>query len=256
MSTLRALVVTPTLNENATLERVVEGVLATPGHEVHVLVVDDASTDGTAELADRLATGAQVDVLHRPRKLGLGSAYRAGFSWGLERGYEAFVEIDADLSHDPADVRRLLDALEGADLAIGSRYVPGGHVVDWPGRRLALSRGGNVYVKAATGLPVRDATAGFRAYRRAVLEELDVVHAIHSEGYSFQIEMALRTWRAGFAVVEVPITFTERREGASKMNQAIVREALWRVAGWATERPRHPAARHPQSAAVGTTTIR
>lgn len=246
---MRALIVTPTLNEIGTLEQVVEGVLATPGHDVCVLIVDDASSDGTAELADRLAKDDRVEVLHRPRKLGLGSAYRAGFGWGLERDREAFVEIDADLSHDPADVRRLLDALASADVAIGSRYVPGGRVVDWPAQRLVLSRGGNTYVRLATGLPVRDATAGFRAYRREVLEALDVVHAIHSEGYSFQVEMALRAWRAGFTVTEVPITFTERQVGTSKMSRSIVREALWRVAQWGVERPRRPARPHPDSAA-------
>ena len=246
---MRTLVVTPTLDEVGTLGEVVEGVRATAGHDVDVLVVDDGSKDGTAELADRLAAeDAGVAVLHRGAKLGLGSAYRDGFRWGLERGYEAFGEIDADRSHDPADVGRLLDALAGADLAIGSRYVPGGGVVDWPARRLWLSRGGNTYVRLATGLPVRDATSGFRVYRRELLEAIGL-ERVRSEGYGFQVEMALLAWRGGFRVVEIPIRFVERREGASKISRGIVLEALWRVAQWGARGPRRPAAVHERSAA-------
>ncbi len=246
---MHALVVVPTYNEIATLERaVLRSLAATP--DLHVLVADDASPDGTGKLADELAAAHdRVFVLHRPGKGGLGPAYRAGFLWGLERGYDAFCEMDADLSHDPADLARLIDALQGADLVIGSRYVPGGRVVDWPPHRLALSVGGNRYVRLMTGLPVADATAGFRAFRRAVLETLDL-STVRSDGYSFQLEMVLRTWRAGFRVVEIPITFTERSEGASKMNRDIVLEAVWRTARWGLEGPRRPARVHPASIAT------
>jgi glycosyltransferase involved in cell wall biosynthesis len=243
---VRALVVIPTYNEIATLERaVLRALAATPG--LSVLIADDASPDGTGELADRLAAEHDgVFVLHRPGKGGLGPAYRAGFAWGLERDYEAFCEMDADLSHDPADLPRLIAALEGSDLAIGSRYVPGGRVVDWPPHRLALSSGGNRYVRLMTGLPVMDATSGYRAFRREVLEALDL-STVRSDGYAFQLEMVLRTWRAGFRVVEVPIVFTERSEGASKISRSIVAEAIWRTARWGLSGPRHPAGIHRES---------
>jgi len=226
------ILVVPTFNERATVERVVSGALAADPR-MQVLVVDDGSPDGTGELVEALARKERrVAVLHRDGKQGLGSAYRTGFAWGLERGADVLCEMDADLSHDPADLPRLLAALdEGADVAIGSRYVPGGRVEGWPRRRLWLSTGANRYVRAATGLPVRDATAGFRAYRRAVVEAIDL-DTVKSEGYAFQIEMTLRAWRAGFTVVEVPITFRERTEGASKISRAIILEALWRVAAW------------------------
>ncbi len=250
---MRVLVVVPTYNEIATLERVAKGVLAAAGrspHAVELLVVDDGSPDGTGALADRLAAEhAGIAVLHRERKEGLGPAYRAGFAWGLARGFDALCEMDADLSHDPADLPRLLTTLARADLVVGSRYVPGGSVVDWPWHRLALSRGGNRYVRAVTGLPVRDATSGYRAFRRAVLETLDL-STVRSDGYSFQLEMALRTWRLGFRVVEVPITFVERSEGASKISRAIVAEAMWRVLQWGAQGPRRPAPLHPRSVAA------
>jgi len=237
-----ALVVIPTYNEIATLERaVLRALAATP--EISVLIADDASPDGTGWLADRLAAEHErVAVLHRPAKSGLGPAYRAGFAWGLERGFDVLCEMDADLSHDPADLPRLLEALRDADLAIGSRYVEGGRVVDWSRARLALSSWGNRYVRLVTGLPVVDATAGFRAFRREVLTELDLA-TVRSDGYSFQLEMVLRTWRAGFRIVEVPITFTERREGASKISRAIVLEAIWRTARWGLTGPRRPKVR-------------
>lgn len=225
----RPLVVVPTLDEVATIEDAVCGARAS-GAEV--LVVDDGSRDGTLDVVGSLQ-GADhgVHLLARGRKMGLGSAYRDGFAWGLARGHDALGEMDADLSHDPADIPALIAALSGADLAIGSRYVPGGGVEDWPLSRRVLSRGGNTYVRAWTGLPVADATAGFRMYRRAVLDAVDLGTVV-ADGYAFQIEMALRTWQRGFAVVEVPITFTERQEGASKMSRAIVAEALWRVPLW------------------------
>ncbi|HWB70666.1 MAG TPA: polyprenol monophosphomannose synthase, partial [Egibacteraceae bacterium] len=236
---MRTLVVVPTYNEAATLERVVTRSLEASASQgmpadtsLELLIVDDASPDGTGELAERLATARRgVHVHHRPGKLGLGSAYRTGFAWGIRRGFDVLCEMDADLSHDPADLPRLLRAVVGADLVIGSRYVPGGGVVDWPLHRRVLSVGGNRYVQLATGIPVADATAGFRAYRRPVLQALGL-DTVSSEGYAFQIEMALRTWRLGFRVMEVPITFVERTEGASKISRAIVAEALWRVLLW------------------------
>jgi glycosyltransferase involved in cell wall biosynthesis len=198
-----------------------------------VLVVDDGSSDDTCDIVEGLALGRDgVHLMQRGRKLGLGSAYRDGFRWGLRRGYAALGEMDADLSHDPSDIPHLMAGIRMADLAIGSRYVPGGAVVDWPLSRKVLSRGGNLYVRALTGLRVHDATAGFRLYRRQVLQTIDL-ERVRSEGYAFQIEMALLTRRAGFEILEVPITFTERQEGASKMSRAIVAEALWRVPGWA-----------------------
>ncbi len=245
---MRALVVIPTYNEIATLERaVMRSLAASP--DLDVLVADDASPDGTGDLADALAADDRVSVLHRGAKGGLGPAYRAGFVWGLERGYDAFCEMDADLSHDPADLPRLIGALRNADVAIGSRYVLGGRVLDWPPHRLALSSWGNRYVRAMTGLPVADATSGFRAFRRAVLVALDL-STVRSDGYSFQLEMVLRAWRAGFRVVELPITFTERSEGASKISRAIVAEAIWRTARWGLSGPRRPAAVAPSSVAA------
>jgi glycosyltransferase involved in cell wall biosynthesis len=250
---MRALVVVPTYNEAQTLPSAAQRLLAaaaTATDDIELLVVDDNSPDGTGRVADQLREQHDgVHVLHRPGKGGLGAAYRAGFAWGMQREYDALCEMDADLSHDPADVPRLLAGLQGADLVIGSRYVPGGGVVDWPPHRLALSKGGNRYVRMLTGMPVQDATAGFRAYRRAVIDDLDMA-TVRSDGYSFQLEMALRTWRLGFRVVEVPITFVERTEGASKMSRAIVVEALWRVLQWGVQGPRRAAPVHPRSVAA------
>lgn len=230
--------IVPTYNEAATVGRVVGAVRATGAADV--LVVDDGSPDGTGELADALAArDAGVHVMHRTAKSGLGAAYRAGLRWGLDAGYDALGEMDADGSHDPADVPRLLAALGNADLVIGSRYVPGGGVANWPLSRRLLSRGGNAYVRAFTRLPVRDATAGFRVFRRITLEALDVDH-VQSDGYAFQIELALRAYAGGFRVVEIPITFVERTEGASKMSRAIVAEALWRVPRWGPTARRLP----------------
>lgn len=247
---MRALVVVPTYNEALTLPRAVERLLAAAAEsddDISMLVVDDNSPDGTGRIADELAAAHEtVEVLHRPGKGGLGPAYRAGFAWGMQRDFDALCEMDADLSHDPADVPRLLAALRGADLVIGSRYVPGGGVVDWPPHRLALSKGGNLYVHLLTGMPVQDATAGFRAFRRSVIEVLDM-DTVRSDGYSFQLEMVLRTWRLGFRVVEVPITFVERTEGASKISRAIIAEALWRVLQWGVQGPRRAAPVHPRS---------
>lgn len=231
----RVLVVIPTYNERANLGAVLER-LHNAEPAVHTLVVDDGSPDGTGELADELAQADErVHVLHRTTKAGLGAAYIAGFRWGLERGYDVLVEMDADGSHAPDDLPRLLHPLATADLVIGSRYVPGGRLVNWPKRRELLSRGANIYSKLALGVRINDITAGFRAYRSEVLDALPLDEVV-SHGYCFQIDLAWRTVRAGFTVAEVPITFTEREVGESKMNSAIVREAALRVGAWGIRR--------------------
>jgi dolichol-phosphate mannosyltransferase len=230
----RVLVVMPTYNELPNIEPVLERLrAAVPGADV--LVVDDSSPDGTGEVADRLAAGDPgVHVLHRPSKEGLGAAYVAGFRWGLDRGYDVLVEMDADGSHQPEQLPSLLAALERADLVLGSRWVKGGSVSDWPVRRQALSRGGNAYVRLALGLELRDATGGFRAFRREVLEAINL-DTVASQGYCFQVDLARRAVQEGATVVEVPIRFVERVYGSSKMSGAIVREALWRVTEWSVE---------------------
>jgi dolichol-phosphate mannosyltransferase len=197
---------------------------------VHVLVIDDASPDGTGEIADRLAAGLDyVGVLHRARKDGLGPAYLAGFQRALADGADLVLEMDCDFSHDPDDVPRLIAAVEdGADLALGSRYVRGGSVRNWGTVRRLVSSGGSLYARLLLGLNVRDLTGGFKCYRRSVLEGIDL-SAIHSKGYAFQIETTYRALRAGFRVVEVPITFADREVGGSKMSRAIVAEAIWKV---------------------------
>ncbi|MFZ0324960.1 MAG: polyprenol monophosphomannose synthase [Actinomycetes bacterium] len=225
------LVVIPTYNEVESLPVVVAGVRAA-APEVHLLIADDNSPDGTGALADSLAAADdQVHVLHRPGKMGLGAAYIAGFGWGLERGYDVLVEMDADGSHRPEDLPRLLTALRSADLVIGSRWVPGGEVENWPRSRELLSRGGNGYTRMLLGMPVHDATAGFRAFRRSALEAIDLA-SVESQGYCFQVDLTRRVVKQGLHVTEVPITFVERRVGDSKMSRAIVAEALWRVTVW------------------------
>lgn len=244
----RVLVVIPTYNERDTLPLVVAGVLAAPV-DVDVLVVDDNSPDGTGQIADDLAAeDERVRVLHRPGKQGLGPAYRAGLGWGLEQGYDVLVEMDADLSHDPVHLPDLVAGTATTDLVLGSRYVPGGGTRNWPWHRRALSSGGNRYVRRVTGVPAHDGTSGYRAFRREVLEEIDLA-ALRSDGYSFQLETLLRAWRAGFAIAEVPIVFVERTHGASKISRAIVLEALWRVLRWGVTGPRNVAQRHPRSVA-------
>ena len=229
---MRTLVVIPTYNEAESIAGLIEQVLdAHPG--VDVLVVDDGSPDGTADIVDKAMTAEpRLHLLERSAKEGLGAAYRAGFRWGMDRGYGALVEIDADFSHPPDRLPALLGALETADVAIGSRYVPGGATVGWSPARKAISRLGNAYVRFVIGLPVHDATAGYRAFRAEVLRAL-AVESSESNGYCFQIEMAHRAWQEGFRIVEVPITFTERVAGTSKMHRRIVLEALVRVTGWA-----------------------
>ena len=229
------LVVVPTYNEVLNVESTVRRVRSAIPHG-DVLVVDDASPDGTGEAADRLAAADdRVHVLHRMQKQGLGAAYLAGFGWGLSRGYRVLVEMDADGSHRPEQLPDLLAALASADLVIGSRWVPGGRVANWPKRRELLSRGANTYVRAALRLGVRDATAGFRAFRRETLERIDL-NGVQSQGYCFQIDLTRRAVAAGCRVVEVPIEFVEREHGVSKMSGEIVREALWRVTVWGAAR--------------------
>ncbi|ANY09120.1 polyprenol monophosphomannose synthase [Pseudonocardia sp. HH130630-07] len=225
------LVVVPTYEERENLGPAVARVHAAVPH-ADVLVVDDASPDGTGELADELAAAdPRVRVLHRGAKAGLGAAYLDGFRYALSGEHQVVVEMDADGSHAPEDLPALLAALDSADVVLGSRYVPGGEVLNWPWHREVLSRGGNLYSRLALGVPIRDITGGFRVYRRAVLEALHL-ETIASQGYCFQVDMAWRAVRAGFTVREVPITFAERERGASKMSSSIVAEALWRVTCW------------------------
>jgi dolichol-phosphate mannosyltransferase len=227
----RVLVVIPTFDEKDNLEPIVARVhAAVPA--AAVLVVDDDSPDGTGQLADRLAAADdRVHVLHRTTRTGLGGAYIAGFAWARDAGYDVVVEMDADGSHSPEQLPRLLTALAGADVVLGSRWVPGGEVVNWPVSRRVLSRGGNLWTRLALGLPLHDATGGYRAYRRTVLDSLPL-STVASQGYCFQVDLAWRAWRAGWRVVEVPITFVERERGESKMSRSIVLEALWRVTWW------------------------
>ena len=228
----QALVIVPTYNEREAIPEVIRRLFDAAGDRVDLLVVDDGSPDGTAELVKHLAEGPhEISLLERSGKLGLGTAYVAGFKWAIERGYRAVVEMDADLSHDPADVPRLLDALEQADLVIGSRYIEGGSVGNWGALRRMLSGAGNLYARAWLGYRVKDSTSGFRAYRTSMLatQNLD---SIRSEGYSFQIEMTRRVHRSSGRIVEVPITFIERAHGKSKMSRRIVIEALASVTGW------------------------
>src|SRR5262245_56508148 len=232
------LVVIPTYNERDNIERIVSRLRAALP-KAHALIVDDGSPDGTGEIADRLAaeSDGHVHVMHRTEKNGLGAAYVAGFTWGMERDYAVLVEMDADGSHAPEDLPRMLDALEDADLAIGSRYVPGGKVVNWPKHRYLLSWGANLYARMALGARVKDMTAGFRAYRRDALQKIRIDN-VASRGYCFQIDLGWRTIEAGFTVVEVPITFTEREFGVSKMSSDVIREALIRVTKWGLRRRR------------------
>ncbi|MGW4425511.1 polyprenol monophosphomannose synthase [Streptosporangium sp. NPDC004631] len=228
----RVLVIVPTYNERDNLPMITERVRAAVP-EAHLLIADDDSPDGTGAVADTLAgSDDHVHVLHRPGKQGLGAAYLAGFRWGLNEGFDVLVEMDADGSHRPEELPKLLEALaDGADLVIGSRWVPGGKVVNWPASREFLSRGANVYTRMMLGVPVRDATAGFRAYRASTLRKIGL-DDVESQGYCFQVDLTLRTVRHHLRVAEVPITFVERTVGASKMSRGIVAEALWRVTVW------------------------
>jgi dolichol-phosphate mannosyltransferase len=234
----RVAVIIPTYNERENLESITSRVRGSVP-EADLLIVDDNSPDGTGELADKLAAGdPQVHVLHRPGKSGLGAAYIAGFGWALERGYDAMVEMDADGSHQPQDLPRLLTALQDADAVIGSRWVPGGTVRNWPKSREALSRGANSYARIMLRLPVHDTTAGFRAYRAQTLRAIGL-DSVRSQGYCFQIDLTLRAVNAGLTVVEVPITFVDRMKGTSKMSRAVMAEAFWRVAQWGVAQRLH-----------------
>jgi dolichol-phosphate mannosyltransferase len=228
-------VVIPTYNEADNVELIVDRVRASvPAYDV--LIVDDGSPDGTGDLADEMSRADErVHVLHRTAKEGLGSAYLAGFAWALARDFEFVVEMDADGSHLPEQLPRLLEAAADADLVLGSRWVPGGRIVNWPRRRMLLSRAGNLYTRIAMGLGLRDATGGYRVFRRRALETIDL-SGVASQGYCFQVDLARRAVETRLRVVEVPITFVERERGVSKMSGAIVREAVVKVGAWGAQR--------------------
>jgi dolichol-phosphate mannosyltransferase len=224
----KALVIFPTYNERDNIEKIVRAALATD-QRLEVLVVDDDSPDKTGEIADRMALAdRRVHVLHRGRKEGLGRAYLAGFQWAIEKRYDYIFEMDADFSHDPKFLPDFLEAIGEYDLVLGSRYISGVNIINWPMGRLLLSYYANVYTRLITGLPVRDATGGFKCFRREVLETIDLA-AVRSNGYIFQIELSMRAWKKGFRIKEIPIIFVDRQHGSSKMSKKIVREAVWKV---------------------------
>lgn len=225
----RALVVVPTYNERENIARIIAAVLGQDSR-LELLIVDDGSPDGTAGIVkDIIAQNSRVHILEREKKMGLGTAYLAGFAWALTQDYDYVFEMDADFSHDPAHLPQFLTAIQNADLVLGSRYLKGRvSVVNWPISRLLLSYFANVYARAVTGLPVWDSTGGFKCFRRAVLEAIDL-EGVHSNGYAFQIEMSFKAWKKGFTIAEIPIVFVDRTEGTSKMSKAIVREAVWMV---------------------------
>src|SRR4051812_13419413 len=224
----KTLVIVPTYNERENLPKLAQRIMGLPG-AVDLLVVDDNSPDGTGQIADQLALGnPRIHVLHRAEKNGLGRAYCAGFQWALERNYDFIFEMDGDFSHNPDDIPAFLEAAQNADLVVGSRYSNGIRVINWPLKRLMLSMAAGKYVRAITGMPISDPTGGYKCFRRAALQSIDL-EAIRSNGYSFQIEMSHKIWRDGLKIVEVPIVFTDRFLGSSKMSAKIVREALWMV---------------------------
>jgi dolichol-phosphate mannosyltransferase len=225
----RALVIVPTYNERFNIARLIPAVLA-QDPSLEILVVDDASPDATGRVVDAIAANnARVHILHREGKLGLGTAYIAGFRWALERKYDLVFEMDADFSHNPERLPEFLEAVKEGDLVLGSRYQGGRvNVVNWPMSRLFLSYAANIYARGITGLPVSDTTGGFKCFRRNVLESIDL-NSVKSNGYAFQIEMSYRVWKRGFRIVEIPIVFMDRTEGVSKMSKKIVREAIWMV---------------------------
>ena len=225
------LVIIPTYNEFENV-RIITSAIRTKVPQVEILIADDNSPDGTGKIADEIAASdSKVNVLHRDQKAGLGAAYLAGFAWAKNRNYDAVVEMDADGSHRPEDLLKILAALENADVVLGSRWISGGQVVNWPLHRKLLSRGGNVYTRLWLGIPIKDATGGFRAYRMAALEKLGLTD-VQSQGYCFQVDMAWRAVQAGLKVIEVPIVFIERQIGQSKMSGDIVKEALTMVTIW------------------------
>jgi dolichol-phosphate mannosyltransferase len=225
----RVLVIVPTYNERFNIARIIPAILA-QDPSLEILVVDDASPDGTGAIVDAIAaSNARVHILHRAGKLGLGTAYIAGFRWALERKYDLVFEMDADFSHNPERLPEFLEAIKESDVVLGSRYQDGHvNVVNWPMSRLFLSYAANVYARLITGLPVFDTTGGFKCFRRNVLETIDL-NSVQSNGYAFQIEMSYRAWKRGFRLLEIPIIFVDRTEGVSKMSKKIVREAVWMV---------------------------
>ncbi len=225
---MKTLVIIPTYNESENIEKIVPLVME-KDPSIHVLIVDDNSPDGTGRIADEMAKkDDRVFVIHREKKSGLGTAYIAGFKFALEKGYDLIFEMDCDFSHDPKYVPHFLKAIQEADLVLGSRYIDGVNVINWPMSRLLLSYYANVYSRLVTGLPVKDATSGFKCFRREVLEAIDF-NRVKSNGYSFQIEMSFRAWKKGFKIKEIPIVFEDRKVGQSKMSKKIVREAVWMV---------------------------
>jgi len=226
--TQRALIIFPTYNEKDNIEKIVHAVLPLDPR-INVLIVDDNSPDGTGKIADRLSQSeSKVHVLHREAKQGLGKAYIAGFKWAIEKEYDFIFEMDADFSHGPEYIKTFLKEIQHNDLVIGSRYISGVNVINWPMSRLLLSYFANMYSRIVTGMPVRDATGGFKCFRREVLEAIDL-SKVHASGYSFQIEMNMRVWKKGFRIKEIPIVFIDRVAGSSKMSKKIMREAIWMV---------------------------
>jgi dolichol-phosphate mannosyltransferase len=226
--TQRALIIFPTYNERDNIEKIVHAVLPMDPR-INVLIVDDNSPDGTGEIADRLASQeSKVHVLHREKKEGLGRAYLAGFKWAIEQQFDFIFEMDADFSHGPEYIKDFLREIVNYDVVIGSRYITGVNVINWPMSRLLLSYFANKYTRFVTGIPLQDATGGYKCFRRTVLETINL-DEVHSTGYSFQIEMSMRAWKKGFRLKEIPIIFYERLAGTSKMSKRIVREAIWMV---------------------------
>ncbi len=225
---MKTLVIIPTYNERENIERIIPLVLE-KDPSIHVLIVDDGSPDGTGQIADSMSKESdRIFVIHRKNKSGLGTAYIAGFKFALEKSYDYIFEMDCDFSHDPKYLPHFLETVQDVDLVLGSRYISGVNVINWPMSRLLLSYYANVYSRIITGLPVKDATGGFKCYRREVLEAIDL-DKVKSNGYSFQIEMSFRAWKKGFKIKEIPIVFEDRKEGQSKMSKKIVREAIWMV---------------------------
>jgi len=225
---MKGVVVVPTYNERENIEELIEKTLST-SPDIDILIVDDNSPDGTGEIAEKIAKeNPRVKVLHRPGKMGLGSAYVEGFKWALKKGYDFIMEMDADFSHNPEDIPRFIEKIKEYDLVIGSRYTDGVSVVNWPISRLLLSYFANIYARTVTGVPIMDLTGGFKCFRREVLESINL-DTIMSDGYAFQIEMNYRAYKKGFRITEIPIIFIERRAGSSKMSKKIVWEAFWLV---------------------------
>lgn len=225
---MKSLIIIPTYNERENVERLVQA-LFDLNREIEILIVDDNSPDGTGEIADRLAARDQrVHVLHRPGKQGLGSAYIQGFKFALNRGYDLIFEMDADFSHDPSYIPHFLESIQDCDVVLGSRYIQGVNVINWPMTRLLLSYFANLYTRIITGLPIKDATGGFKCFRGEALRAVDL-DQVRSDGYSFQIEMTFKCWKKGFRICEIPIIFYERQKGHSKMSKKIVHEAVWMV---------------------------